>query len=391
MPPPFYQSSSSSNSIPSTATPFLNPHRTDTQTPIPSNNSHPHRHTNTCDPGTSTRPVNVNPGLRPTRHLVTMARPPDQQSSSPLSPVALSPLALEPPATARSASAFLSPPPASSILFSQSPATALKLPLTPPPTTVQSTPVKLPIISSVPSGTAHRPQSISSFGRVAGFGSLAGDVVSTLQSVLLTPGTGVDQLSLQAVVQGRPDADYQWIINALIKLHQQQQQQFASMKLQIQQPLPPAIDYKALIAEVQKVQAQEVATAQQQRLAQLHTTSARLQETQQQPQTAAQQYQALVQQRYQQQAAAQQQQQQQLQEQRAAQYQAFLKQQQATAQQNQSLLNNAARPPYLNLGGDASGGGQSRPLSDPKLSATGDNGGLFFGGNFGGQDSPQWL
>ena len=248
-------------------------------------------------------------GPRPTRHLVTMARPPDEQSSS-----ILSPLVLEPPAAAHSAP-VPSPPPASSILFSQTPVT---LPITPPLTAVRSTPVTPPNISSlfsVPSGTAYKPQSISPLDGVA---CLADGVVSALQSVLLTPGTGVDQISLQAVIQGRPDADYQRIINALIKLHQQQHQQFALMQLQMQQPPPPGIDHRALIVEIQKVQAQQIATAQQQQ----HTLQS-LQGRQQQPQTAAQQYQALIEQQYQQQAERQQQQQ-------TAQYQALLQQQQGT-------------------------------------------------------------
>jgi hypothetical protein len=169
------------------------------------------------------------------------------------------------------------------------------------------TPPNVSSLFSVPSGTTYKPQSISPFDSVAG---LADGVVSALQSVLLSPGTGVDQMSLQAVIQGRPDADYQRIINALIKL---QHQQFALMKLQMQQPPPPGIDYRALITEVQKVQAQQkIATAQQQ---QQHGQS--LQGRQQQPQTAAQQYQALIQRQFQQQAAAQQQQQQ------TGQYQAF--------------------------------------------------------------------
>ena len=410
-----------------------------TQISIPSNTSHPQRHSSsTYDPGTSQRSV-VSPsvvGSRPTRHLVTMARPPDQQSSS-----ALSPLVLEPPTTANSVPEVSSPPPASSTLFSQT--TALTLPLTPPLTAVQSTSVTPPNISSlfsVPSGTAHKPQSISPFGKVAGVGTLSGGVISALQSVLLIPGTGVDQLSLQAVVQGRPDADYHRIINALIKLHHQQQQQFALMKLQMQQPPPPATDYKMLIAEVRKVQAHQIATAQQEQQQEQHYTLHSLQ-GQQQPLTAAQKYQALVQQQYQQQATAQQAaaqqaaQQQQLQlqvfaQQQAAQYQAILQQQQqqtvAVAQQNQALLNNAPRPPHqqpqqqhgtlqsaiqpyleaykifenLNLGGNT-GGSQAQPLSDSNsLFSTGGGGGLFdngggggglfdsfSGGNFGSQDS----
>ena len=163
------------------------------------------------------------------------------------------------------------------------------------------TPPNISSLFSVPSGTAYKSRSISPLDRVG----LADGVVSALQSALLTPGTGVDQMSLQAVIQGRPDADYQRTINALIKLHQHQHQQFALMKLEMQQPPLPGIDYRALIAEVRKVQAQQIATAQQQQHA-LQSPQGR----QQQPQTAAQQYQALIQQQYQQRAAVQQQQQQ---------------------------------------------------------------------------------
>ena len=168
---------------------------------------------------------------------------------------------------------------------------------------------------------AYKPQSISPLDRVTG---LPDGVVSALQSVLLTSGTGVDQMSLQAVIQGRPDADYQRIINALIKLHQHQQ--FAMMNLQMQQPPLPGIDYRALVAEVRKVQAQQIATAQQQ-----HTLQS-LQGRQQQPLTAAQQYQALIEQQYQQKAAVQQQQQQ------TVQYQALLQQQQGTQSASQPYL-----------------------------------------------------
>ena len=301
-PPPGTHLSANFNSIPSTAPPFLNPYPTNTRTPTPSNNNHPERHRASS---MSQRPaVYVNSsttGSQPTRHLVTMARPPDEQSSS-----LLSPLVLEPPANVHSAPVPC-PPPTSSILFSQTSAT---LPITPPLTVVQSTPMTPPNISSlfsVPSGTAYKPQSISPLNSVA---CLNDGVVGALRSVLLTPGTDVDQMSLQAVIQGRPDADYQRIINALIKLHQQQQQQSALMKLQMQQPSPPGIDYRALIAEVRKAQAQQIATVQHQQLEQQHAVQS-LQVQQQQPQTAAQQYQALIQQQYQQaeQAAVQQQQQ----------------------------------------------------------------------------------
>lgn len=395
------------NSTPSSAPPFLNSHRANTfQTPIlPSNSSRPQRHrAATIDQGISHHSFDVNPSTmasRPTRHLVTMARPPDQQSSS-----GLSPLALEPPAIVHP-----SAPPASSILFSQTTGTASASAsaLTPPLTTVQSTPVTSPNLS-MPSVTAYRPQgSVSPLGRVAGsVGSLSDGVVSALQSVLLTPGTGIDQLSLQAVIQRRPDADYQKIINTLTRLHQHQ---LSLMKLQMQQPPPPAIDYQALIAVVQ--QAQEAATAQQkqQQLAQLHA-SAQLQVTQQQAlqspqgqqqqQTAAQQYQALVQQQYQQQAAIQKQQQQlqqvltqQQQQQQAAQYQALQQQQQAQAQHNgfQHLNHHLS---HAGGGGDNTGGVQAQSSFDPtSLYSTGGGGGgpgLFdtFSqsfGNPGGQDS----
>ena len=194
-PPPGTHPSVNFNSIPSTAPPFLNPHLTNTRTPTPSNNSHPQRHRVSS---MSQRSVYVDPsttGSRPTRHLITMARPPDEQSS-----FVLSPLVLEPPAAVHSAP-VPSPPPASSVLFSQTPVT---LPVTPPLTAVQSTPVTPPNISSlfsVPSGTTYEPKSISPLDRVAGIGYLADGVVSALQSVLLIPGTGVDQMSLQAVIQ----------------------------------------------------------------------------------------------------------------------------------------------------------------------------------------------
>lgn len=353
-PPPGTHPSANFNSTLYTAPPFLNPYPTNPRTPTPSNNSHPQRQRNSS---LSQRSVYVNPSpstvgsqKQPTRHLVTMARPPNEQSSS-----LLGPLVLEPPAAVNSVP-VPSPPPASSILFSQ---TSVTLPITPPLTVVHSTPMTPPNISllfSVPSDMAYKPQSISPLDRVAGF---ADGVVSGLQSVLLTPGTGVDQMSLHAVIQGRPDADYQRIINALIKLQQQQHQQYALMKLQMQQPPLPGIDYRALIAEVRKVQAQQIATGQQQQHA-LQSFQGR----QQQPQTAAQQYQALIQQQYQQQAAVQQQQQ-------TAQYQALLQQQQGT----QSTFQ-----PYLEAynvcsTGDNGGDGLFENLS-------GGNGGQDFSGGF---------
>ena len=173
-------------------------------------------------------------------------------------------------------------------------------------------PPNISSLFSVPSGTAYNPQSVP---------DLADGVVSALESVLLTPGTGVDQMSLQAVIQGRPDAEYQRIIDALIKLHQHQHQQFALMKPQMQQPPLPGIDYRALIVEVRKVQARQIGATQQ------HHTLQSLQGRQQQPQTAAQQYQALIEQQYQQKAAVQQQQQ-------TAQCQALRQQQQGNAVRN---------------------------------------------------------
>jgi hypothetical protein len=323
-PPPGTHPSANFNSIPYTAPPFLNPYPTNTRTPTPTNNSHPQRHRASS---MSQRSAYVNPstaGSQP-RHLVTMARPPDEQSSS-----LLSPLVLDPPAAVHSAP-IPSPPPASSILFSQTP---VSLPITPPLTVVRSTPMKSPNNSSpfsVPSSSAYKSRSISPLDRVTG---LADGVVSALQSVLLTPGTGVDQMSLQAVIQGRPDADYQRIINALIKLYHHQHQQFTLMKLQMQQPPLPGIDYGALIAEVRKVQDQQIATAQPQQQQQQHALQS-LQGRQQQPQTAAQQYQALIQQQYQQaeQVVVQQQQQQQ-----TAQYQSLLQQQQGTQSATQPYL-----------------------------------------------------
>jgi hypothetical protein len=305
-PPPGMHPSANFNSFPSTAPPLLNSFSTNTRTPTLSNNSHPQ-----CRSASSMsqRSVHDSPSTassQPTRYLVTMARPPDEQSSS-----LLSPLVLEPPAAVQSAP-LPSPPPVSSILFSQT------SPITPPLTAVQSAPMTAPNISSlfsVPSGTAFKPRSISSLDREAG---LADGVVNALQSVLLTPGTGVNQMSLQAVIQGRPDAEYERIVSALIELHQHQHQQFALMETQMQQLPLPGIDYKALIAEVQKVQAQKKPTVKRQR------TLQSLQGWQQQPQTAAQQYQALIEQQYQQNAEVQQQQQQ------TAQSQTLLQQQQGT-------------------------------------------------------------
>ena len=320
-PPPPGHLSANFNLFPSIAPPLLNPYLTNTRTLTPPINSHPHHRLSNM----SQRSVYDNPstaGSQPTRHLITMARPPDEQSS-----FLLSPLVLEPPAAVHSAP-VPSPLPASSILFSQ---TSVTSPITPPLSAVQSTPMTPPNMSSlfsVPSGTAYKAQNISPLDRVSG---LADGVASALQSALLTPGSGVDQMSLQAVIQGRPDADYQRIINALIKLHQHQQQhqQFAMMKLQMQQT-PPVIDYRALIAEVRKAQQQHTLQSFQGR---------------QQPQTAAQQYQALVEQQYQQKAAIQQQQQQ------AAQYQALLQQQKGTQSAIQPNLEAQAHNVYSTLTG----------------------------------------
>ena len=344
-PPPPGHLSANFNLFPSIAPPLLNPYLTNTRTLTPPINSHPHHRLSNM----SQRSVYDNPstaGSQPTRHLITMARPPDEQSS-----FLLSPLVLEPPAAVHSAP-VPSPLPASSILFSQ---TSVTSPITPPLSAVQSTPMTPPNMSSlfsVPSGTAYKAQNISPLDRVSG---LADGVASALQSALLTPGSGVDQMSLQAVIQGRPDADYQRIINALIKLHQHQQQhqQFAMMKLQMQQT-PPVIDYRALIAEVRKAQQQHTLQSFQGR---------------QQPQTAAQQYQALVEQQYQQKAAIQQQQQQ------AAQYQALLQQQKGTQSAIQPNLEAQAHNVYSTLTGgnglvseNHSGGNRSQDFSGVLIS-----------------------
>jgi hypothetical protein len=145
----------------------------------------------------------------------------------------------------------------------------------------------------------------------------------------------------------------------------------------MQQPPSPAIDYQALIAEVQKLQAsaqqpQQVGTAQrspqqdQQQLAQLHA-SAQLQaaeqqqqqqplqgQQQQQQQTTAQQYQALVQQQYQQEATNQQQQQQQPQQQQQQQQE----QQQLLAEQRQFALQSQALQMMAQASRQASPGGR---------------------------------
>ncbi|KIJ94811.1 hypothetical protein K443DRAFT_683493 [Laccaria amethystina LaAM-08-1] len=144
-------------------------------------------------------------------------------------------------------------------------------------------------------------------GLAIGFGKsiLNSNAVGALVNAVTGANTGVDQSTLQAVIQGQPGADYQGIINAL-KLQQQQQQQANLLQSQGLglQPQAPPVDYQALIAELTRIQllaaaqqqavAQQQAPSQQQALAQLQA-AALLQQQSATQQQAAQQQQAFAQ------------------------------------------------------------------------------------------------
>lgn len=94
---------------------------------------------------------------------------------------------------------------------------------------------------------------------------LNSDAIGALVNNLAGTNTGADPSNLQAVLQGQPGADYQGIISALMK----QQQQANTLQAQQSQP-GSAVNYQALINELQKLQAN--AHPQQQALAQLQAS-----------------------------------------------------------------------------------------------------------------------
>ncbi|KAG6873981.1 hypothetical protein C0995_007937 [Termitomyces sp. Mi166 len=65
---------------------------------------------------------------------------------------------------------------------------------------------------------------------------------------------GISQSDLQAVLDGAPDANYEAVIQALMK--QQQQQQGSEVATAASQPTPPAVDYAALVAVLEGIQGQ---------------------------------------------------------------------------------------------------------------------------------------
>ncbi|KDR74505.1 hypothetical protein GALMADRAFT_212038 [Galerina marginata CBS 339.88] len=397
-------SSMSANSISPLSPPYGNnhlaPHRTQSmQSSQPMPQAHGHlqhdpRRTQTYAPGQSGFNANTsNSGPRLTPHLVTMARPPTElnlpsifQPSGPgnLVPSPPSTGPLSPLSLGGGLNSLTTPsPPASSLLFAPPNSLAsptLSLPTSPPLSTS-------PTISSPGSNSSTiTPESFNkqgngnaaaqnsggrqaaqavfkiaggvfsattglSSGIITGIGDLVTNprITKMMKSAFSKFNTGVAESDLQAVMQGRPNANYQAVINALIRQQQLQQQQLAAQMqmnavngMQYQTPPQQSVDYQAMILEIQRLQkvalaqqaeallAQQQAAAQQQALAHLQANATQQQQQQVQAQAHAQlKYQQAIQE--QQLALAQQQQ--------AQQQQAMAQQQATFAQLQQQQYN----------------------------------------------------
>ncbi|KAF9480837.1 hypothetical protein BDN70DRAFT_586209 [Pholiota conissans] len=106
-------------------------------------------------------------------------------------------------------------------------------------------------------------------------------VVNKLWNSFHKSNTGIPQAQIQAVMLGKPGADYEGVIAALLKQQQiQQQQQQPQQQMQAAmagRPPTAPIDYQALIAEVRRLQMVALQQQQQQlsqQLAQLGQASA---------------------------------------------------------------------------------------------------------------------
>lgn len=278
----------------------------------------------------NSHPTNTNNGPRPTPHLLTVTRPPADVNQPPsilqptptpagqivASPTLLSPLPISghiSPSSVSSAS-----PPAHSLLFSQSPASNMTSPgLVFSPTSNDVSPISVTFPNGAP-GANRPPSSAATGGTIAAqaamtiggailsattgiparmvsrVGSLLTDkrLIAMLKSAFSKNNSGVAESDLQAVLQGQPEANYQAILNALIRQQQLEQQQLmiqiqaqTQTGMQYQRPPQSTIDYAVLIAEIEKMQkmaqkaqaeamaTQQAAAAQQQALAQLQVNA----------------------------------------------------------------------------------------------------------------------
>ncbi|KIM45772.1 hypothetical protein M413DRAFT_292826 [Hebeloma cylindrosporum] len=224
----------------------------------------------------NSHPTNSNNGPRPTPHLLTVTRPPTDVNQLPsilqptpvpamqtvASPTPLSPLSLSvhtSPSSVSSAS-----PPAHSLLFSQSPASNLTSPMTSPglsPTSNVNSPISVTFQNGAPGANKPPSSTTSSLGGaiaaqaamkiggavlfattgipagvVSRVGSLLTDkrLIAMLRSAFSKNNGGVAESDLQAVLQGRPEANYQAILNALIRQQQLEQQQLMQMQAHAQ-------------------------------------------------------------------------------------------------------------------------------------------------------------
>ncbi|KAJ3493541.1 hypothetical protein NLJ89_g10995 [Agrocybe chaxingu] len=303
------------------------PHRTQSLQ-IPPPPPHFPGRTNTYSTGQvtyiSSKPPSVSP--RPTPHLTTTARPPANlqvPGHNHLTPPQTASLG-SPPSSNHSLSPLSLPsnsPPSSSVLFSQpapGPSSAppgttafATPPISPPPAPLSPT-----LSSPISNNSTITPENFHKYSKMGQLGSqaykIAGGVlagstglplgvlpdpvklINSLKAAFSKNNNMVAESDLQAVAHAKPGANYQAIISALVRQQQQYQQQLASqlqlqtaMGMQYQRPPQPAVDYHALIAEIQQLQiaaqTQQASAllAQQQTFSQLHMSAQQHQQHQQ--------------------------------------------------------------------------------------------------------------
>ncbi|KAF8966408.1 hypothetical protein BDZ97DRAFT_681899 [Flammula alnicola] len=262
-------------------------------------------------------------GPRPTPHLVTVTRPPNElpqvqswpsiNQSSPgygteaapsyaqITPSA-GPLSSVSVGGSSMSSVSSNSPPATSILFSPSSVatpssapTTIGFPPTSPAMSISSTmssPTSASFSSAYPSANPRstNPTPSQGSGRFAaeaairltgsiataatgiplrGLARTVGSIVTDqsfinmLKSAFSKSNNGVAESDLQAVIQGQPDANYQAIINALIRQQQLSAQMQLQMGMQYQRPPDANVDYQALIGEIARLQKLNEAAQQQ--------------------------------------------------------------------------------------------------------------------------------
>ncbi|KAF8898165.1 hypothetical protein CPB84DRAFT_1847897 [Gymnopilus junonius] len=280
------------------------PHRTQSSQPIrPQRDFH---RAQTYAPGQGGFNVSVPQNNGP-RNLITRAAPPSELSNLNIPTLALQTNGSGSPNLSMSARPSLSPaslsgqssgttpsPPASSILFSSPPSsvgTPMSSPPTSPPTFMTSPSISPQVAPRHTTSSAMIPppprsttmnNNTNNAGLVAvgamfklangifsattgsssGILSTVGNFVTnptifgTLTSALTKKNTGVSDADLQAVMQARPGANYQGVINTLMQQQLTYQQQSAAYMQAHPGMAPPrpSVDYQALITEVQRLQ-----------------------------------------------------------------------------------------------------------------------------------------